>query len=127
METIHDFIGHHLIANYSGCDYDALTNLEGLRDALCRGIAATGATILSANEHVFDGNGFTMMFLLSESHASIHTYPEYASCFIDIFTCGLECKPEEFGRVMEEYLCPTNSSKKMLVRDEGIKKISACL
>lgn len=126
MENIHDFIGHHLIANYSGCDYNALTDLEGLRDALCRGIAATGATILSSNEHVFDGNGFTMMFLLSESHASIHTYPEYNSCFVDVFTCGMECKPEEFGRVMEEYLRPENSSRKMLVRDEGMKA-SVCL
>lgn len=28
------------------------------------------------------------MFTLSESHMSIHTWPEYGSCAIDFYNCG---------------------------------------
>ena len=123
MENIHDFIGYHLIANYSGCNIESLTNLDNLRDALNSAIVASGASVLSSNEYIFDGNGFSMVFLLSESHASIHTYPEVNSCFIDIFTCGTECSPEKFAIVIEEYLQPENSSRKMLIRDIGIENV----
>jgi S-adenosylmethionine/arginine decarboxylase-like enzyme len=38
--------------------------------------------------HLFNNNAITFVFLLSESHCTVHTYPEYQSLFIDSFTCG---------------------------------------
>ena len=39
------------------------------------------------------GGGYTVLKLLSESHASIHTYPENRIASIDLFTCkGLDEK-----------------------------------
>jgi spermidine synthase len=32
--------------------------------------------------------------MLSESHASVHTWPEHGSAFVDVFTCGAAADPE---------------------------------
>ena len=63
-------------------------------------VEACGATLLNSARHVFPPDGMTIVMLLSESHASIHTYPEHNSCFVDLFTCGLDCQAEEFDAVL---------------------------
>lgn len=45
-------------------------------------------TILSTQKKKFNPIGVTILKLLSESHISIHTWPEYNKCSIDLFTCG---------------------------------------
>jgi len=51
-------------------------------------IKKTGATILGELEHYFKPDGYSLNILISESHASIHTYPEEKGIFLDYFTCG---------------------------------------
>ena len=52
-------------------------------------IKNNGATLLSKTIHHFDENGaFTSLYLLAESHLSIHTWPENSFIAIDVFTCG---------------------------------------
>jgi S-adenosylmethionine decarboxylase len=41
----------------------------------------------------FKPQGVTVLALLSESHASIHTYPEVGAAFVDVFTCGTRANP----------------------------------
>ena len=57
-----------------------------------------------------------MVLLLSESHASIHTYPEYNSCFVDLFTCGQKCSAEKFDMYLREYLKPKQTDSRIQVR-----------
>lgn len=45
-------------------------------------------TIVSKSEKKFSPHGATLVYLLSESHLSIHTWPEHGKCCIDMFTCG---------------------------------------
>lgn len=113
----HEFAGHHLVVSYLDCDRQAIQNVEQLQLIMEKAVKASGAQILSYNKHVFPGDGLTMVFLLSESHASIHTYPEYGSCFIDLFTCGHKCKPQEFERTLETYLQPGQIDKHYYLRN----------
>lgn len=121
-EPIHEFLGKHLIASYSGCDRKALTDLPNLIKAMNNAVAASGATILSQNQHIFEPNGLTMVFLLSESHATIHTYPEYGACFVDLFTCGDKCSAEKFDTVLRAYLHPMKVSQRILIRHQDIEE-----
>ncbi len=114
----HNFMGKHLIASYSGCNTEALSNVDALRATMENGVIASGATILQSAYHEFPGNGLTMVILLSESHASIHTYPEHGSCFIDLFTCGDNCSNEKFDAVLRAYLKPSSVHEKILLRHE---------
>ena len=52
-------------------------------------IKNNNATLLSKTINHFDENGaFTSLYLLAESHLSIHTWPENSFIAIDVFTCG---------------------------------------
>ena len=44
-------------------------------------------TILGEIEHEFSPQGCTFMFLLSESHLSVHTFPERQHLAFDLYTC----------------------------------------
>ena len=123
MSQGYDFIGRHFIANYVGCDAKALTDHEALLKVLAQAATAGGATVMQTSSQAFEGGGLTAVLVLCESHASIHTYPERAACFIDFFTCGLNCDPERFHEVLHKYLTPVYSSSKILLRDAGISEV----
>lgn len=36
----------------------------------------------------FEGGGETLLYILSESHLSVHTYPEHHYISLDVYTCG---------------------------------------
>lgn len=115
-----EFKGSHFLASYMGCDPEALTDLNGLSAAMEKAAEASGATILKTASHVFPPHGLTMVILLSESHASIHTYPEFGACFVDLFTCGTRCSSQKFHEVLLEYLKPAQVCDKVLIRDNEI-------
>jgi len=115
-EEEHLFYGRHLIAQYYDCDHDALCNIDKLTQTMKEATIASGAKILNSMDYVFDGNGYTMVLLLSESHASIHTYPEYNACFVDLFTCGQKCSAETFDLILREYLKPKQIDSRIQVR-----------
>ena len=80
-------IGQHLIADFYGAEN--LDDLSSIERALLRAAAAANATVLNSQLHKFDGGGgVTGVVLLSESHISIHTWPEYGYAAFDIFLCG---------------------------------------
>jgi S-adenosylmethionine decarboxylase len=48
----------------------------------------SGATVLQTVFKKFDPQGATVICLLSESHISIHTWPEEGKAAVDVYTCG---------------------------------------
>jgi S-adenosylmethionine decarboxylase len=116
------FKGVHFLASYSECDHAALTDIDALREAMMKAVEESGATILKSEDYVFPPDGFTMVVLLSESHASIHTYPEYDACFIDLFTCGEKCSAQRFDQALRKYLQPRHVSEKTLLRTDAIEE-----
>jgi S-adenosylmethionine decarboxylase len=49
---------------------------------------ASGATVLETISKKFAPQGVTVVSLLSESHISIHTWPEEGRAAVDVYTCG---------------------------------------
>jgi S-adenosylmethionine decarboxylase len=43
--------------------------------------------ILTKTQHQFEPQGLTILYMLSESHISIHTFPEQQYLALDIYTC----------------------------------------
>jgi spermidine synthase len=71
-----------------------LCDEPGLRASLTRSLADAGATVLQVVSHRFDPAGVTVLAMLAESHASVHTWPERGRAFVDVFTCGTSADPE---------------------------------
>jgi len=80
--------GKHMI-----CDIKNIKNIDLLNNnnriiALLDHICSThNYTILQKSQNQFQPQGFTAIYLLSESHISIHTFPENNYAAIDIYTC----------------------------------------
>jgi S-adenosylmethionine decarboxylase len=118
-----EFVGFHLVGSYLNCDKAKLRDVAGLKEAMCLAVDASGATLLKAVDFVFPPDGFTMVMLLSESHASIHTYPEHDACFVDFFTCGRNCSSEKFDQVLRNYLNPKTANTRLLSRDDSVSEV----
>ncbi len=119
-EEAYDFHGTHFLASYSECDEEALRNIDSLRETMLIAAEKSGATVLKFEDYTFPPDGFTMAILLSESHASIHTYPEHNACFVDLFTCGESCSSERFASFLEKYLKPKKAEKRLITRNDLI-------
>lgn len=83
-----DTVGAHVLADFWGCRPEKLDDARLLMQALREAATVANMTILGEEEHKFEPQGFTGMLLLSESHISIHTYPEQGYAAVDVFTCG---------------------------------------
>ena len=123
-ESVYFFSGRHFVASYLDCNEEALRDVAHLQEVMDLAVAASNATVLGRNVHVFDGDGFTALYLLSESHASIHTYPEFKACFVDLFTCGNRCSAEKFHNELCAYLKPNEVSGRFFLRNESIEEIA---
>ena len=90
----------HLLLELYGCDCEKLNDESFLRCILDRAAKLANATVLNLISHKFEPQGVTAIALLSESHISIHTWPESNYSAVDIFTCGQNMLPE----LASEYL-----------------------
>ncbi|MGQ0548945.1 MAG: adenosylmethionine decarboxylase [Armatimonadota bacterium] len=87
-------VGHHYVAEASGCDPEILGRVDKVEQILVRAAAVANVTIWSISFHRFAPNGVSGVVVISESHMSVHTWPELGYAALDIFTCGDGAKPE---------------------------------
>lgn len=87
-------VGHHYIAEASGCTPEIIGKVETVEQILVRAAEVAKVTIWSISFHRFSPNGVSGVVVISESHLSVHTWPEYGYVALDIFTCGNDAKPE---------------------------------
>ena len=83
-------IGIHGIADIRGVDKEKLKDPIFLMESLRVSLEKYSFTILEEKVLKFPGvnSGVTGFFVLSESHAAFHSYPEYSYIGVDIFSCG---------------------------------------
>lgn len=90
-----DTIGHHYIAEASGCNAGVTGSVEKVEQILVRAAEIAGVQVWSISFHRFNPNGVSGVVVISESHLSVHTWPEAGYAALDIFTCGDTAKPEK--------------------------------
>lgn len=83
-------IGTHVVGDLSGIDSHLLKDEVLLMRVLKDGLESEAFTILGQQSLKFpgDNSGVTGFYVLSESHAAFHSYPEYGYLAIDVFSCG---------------------------------------
>ncbi len=85
------FAGSHLIIDLFGAK--RLDDLKHIERTLKRCVDVAGATLLHIHLHHFTPNGgVSGVAVLSESHISIHSWPEADYAALDVFMCG-QAKP----------------------------------
>jgi len=82
-------LGEHYIFDLSNCSHEILMDGEHAYSLFAQAVRESGLTVVDEGFYKFSPHGFTCFLLLAESHASLHAWPEYDYCAIDLFTCAL--------------------------------------
>ncbi len=110
------FAGCHVLAEFTGVDPALADDTVRLRSALDSALTAAGATVCAMVDKRFEPHGVTVLAMLAESHASIHSYPERGSMFVDVFTCGDSADAEQAVELMSKELGASDVSIRTVFR-----------
>lgn len=106
----------HIIADFSGCRSDLLeTSIKG-EEILSQTVAESGLSCILIRHHQFEPIGYTAAALLAESHITLHTWPEFKSVQIDIFTCGSHEKARSAYESLKRIFAPEKIAEQILFR-----------
>lgn len=108
--------GRHLILDLYDCDPGILDDYEELQRLLEASLVMANATILRIIGEKFKPQGVTLLALLAESHASVHTWPEIGYCAIDLYTCGDTTQTHRAAEFLKKKLKAKTTEQKELVR-----------
>jgi S-adenosylmethionine decarboxylase proenzyme len=110
-------VGVHLLLNvYNVHDRGLLERLESGRPRLNELIHDLDLHVVAEAGHQFLPVGYTYAYVLSESHFTIHTYPEYHSCYIDLFCCSPSFQPLQAIEYIKSLFHTENVSHKIVRR-----------
>ena len=108
--------GRHLILDLYECDPGILDDYEELQRILEASLIMAKANILRIFGEKFQPQGVTLLALLAESHASVHTWPELGYCAVDLYTCGDTTQTHRAAEFLKTKLKAKTSEEKELVR-----------
>ena len=82
------YLGRHILVEMYRCDKTSLNDPVYLEETLSHAAHLAGASIVSRTFHHFAPYGVSGVIVISESHLTIHTWPEYGYASLDLYTCG---------------------------------------
>jgi S-adenosylmethionine decarboxylase len=110
-------LGKELIADVEDIeDYSVLETIDGIRPLMEKIIENCGLNGVGKCEHQFSPYGATMLYLLSESHLTVHTYVKERSCSINLYTCNPNTDFKEALEIIYKFFKQPFIIKKIMER-----------
>ncbi len=81
-------MGRHIIAELWECDFDKLNDMQFIEQTFVDAALKSGAEVREVAFHKFAPQGVSGVVIISESHLTIHSFPEHGYASIDVYTCG---------------------------------------
>jgi len=107
----------HIIADFKGCSSELL--LAGIKgeEILQQTVTEAELHCVLIRYHQFEPHGYTAAALLTESHITLHSWPEYNAVQIDVFTCGEHDKAYKAYEILKGIFKPKQISEEILLRN----------
>lgn len=118
-------LGKHAIFDFFDCRCNFLDSADQLKAIMTEAAIVTGANVIEAFFHKFNPYGVSGTVIISESHLSIHTWPELGFASIDVFTCGEIIDPWKAFSFLKEQLQPEHTTQQEIKR--GLFDSKNCL
>lgn len=116
--TVDSPIGMHVILDLYECDPQILDDIEKVEEILTKAAELANATIIDKRFHKFSPQGVSGVVVVSESHISIHTWPEHGYASVDVYTCGDHTMPVKASEyIIKELKCKNPTILKL---DRGL-------
>ncbi len=91
--------GNEISTVFHGVPDAVLLDPAFIEKTLLDALAKDNFTILGIQPHHFVPSGYTVLVLLAESHAAIHTYPEHHALYFSLYSC----RGEQDGNAAFDY------------------------
>lgn len=85
-------LGIHYVVDIDNIKNEQIYDNEFIKKLCDKLLSKTGVNVLNEIHHEFKPQGYTALYLLSESHMSIHTWPENGKIRLDLFSCEVNGK-----------------------------------
>ncbi len=98
-------VGKQVLIDVKNVNSDKLKTIEDIKPFMDKVVEVLKLNVVGECSHQFkkDNNphGVTMVYLLSESHLSIHTFVDEGKITIDLFTCDVSLE----DRMIKDIVC----------------------
>ncbi|WLR44296.1 adenosylmethionine decarboxylase [Bacillus carboniphilus] len=122
METI----GRHVISELWGCDFNKLNDIEYIEKTFVNAALKSGAEVREVAFHKFAPQGVSGVVIISESHLTIHSFPEHGYASIDVYTCG-DLDPNVAANYIAEALNANTNETIEIPRGMGTVQVNRTL
>lgn len=103
----------HVLCEMYNCDINILDNVNLIEKIMVEASLEAGAEVRQVAFQKFAPQGVSGVVIISESHLTIHTWPELNYAAVDVFTCGDKINPMDAC----EYLINKLQSKKYYFKE----------
>jgi S-adenosylmethionine decarboxylase len=94
----------HTLIEFHGCDAEVLGRTSAIRKRVVSAVRAGRGTIVKSLFHQFSPWGVSGVVVITESHVTIHTWPEHGYAAVDIFSCSPKLDHAEILERLREAL-----------------------
>lgn len=118
-----DTMGRHVILELWGCNVEKLNDFKFVEKMMVDAALESGAEIREVAFHKFAPMGVSGVVIISESHLTIHSFPEHGYASIDIYTCGERIDPKVAVKYITKQLEASENEAVEVLRGMGPLKI----
>lgn len=114
-----DTTGRHIIVELWKCQRDILNSIKDMEYIFVEAALKAGAEVREVTFHKFAPIGISGVVIISESHLTVHSFPEHGYASVDVYTCGESIDPHIAVRFIECGLKATQVEKMEITRGTG--------
>ncbi|MBU5265606.1 adenosylmethionine decarboxylase [Virgibacillus proomii] len=118
-----DTMGRHVIAELWQCNVNKLNNIDILEQVFVEAALKSGAEIREVTFHKFAPIGISGVVIISESHLTVHSFPEHGYASIDVYTCGSMIDPHIAVQYIITALEANHVEKLEIPRGVGVLRV----
>lgn len=94
----------HTLLEFHGCDVERIKHPGTVKKLLCEAVSQGGGTIVKTVFHAFSPYGVSGVVVITESHVTIHTWPEHGYAAVDIFSCSKKLEHKKIRELLKREL-----------------------
>ena len=101
-------VGKHILIDIKNVDSDKLKLVDDMKLFLNKIVEELKLNVVGECSYQFEKDnspyGATMIYLLSESHLSAHTFVDEGKITLDLFTCDVSLEDRHIKKIICDYL-----------------------
>ena len=102
-------VGKQVLIDVKNIDSDKLKLVEDIKPFMDKLVDELKLNVVGECSHQFKKDntpyGVTTIYLLAESHLSIHTFVDEGKITLDLFTCDISLEDRNFKKIVSDYFC----------------------